>query len=92
MGLSAGQRDLMVLLVGGLFALPFILFSMTGGFLADRFSKRSVTIGTKWMEVAVTCVLAGGCSRAEASRSNPSASFAEHASRPVWTLQVRAAP
>ena len=53
MSLSARQRDWVVLLVGGLFALPFILFSMTGGFLADRFSKRSVTIGTKWMEVAV---------------------------------------
>ena len=57
MGLSAGARDMMVLLVGGLFALPFILFSMTGGFLADRFSKRSVTIGTKWMEVGVMTVL-----------------------------------
>src|SRR6266571_1180563 len=41
------------LVVGALFALPFILFSMTGGFLADRFSKRSVTIGTKWMELGV---------------------------------------
>ena len=53
MGLSAQTRDWVVLLVGALFALPFILFSMTGGFLADRFSKRSVTIGTKWMEVGV---------------------------------------
>jgi len=42
-----------VLVVGALFAVPFILFSMTGGYLADRFSKRSVTIGTKWMEVGV---------------------------------------
>jgi acyl-[acyl-carrier-protein]-phospholipid O-acyltransferase/long-chain-fatty-acid--[acyl-carrier-protein] ligase len=50
-GLPAAQRDRFVLVVGALFALPFILFSMTGGFLADRFSKRSVTIGTKWMEV-----------------------------------------
>ncbi len=53
MGLSVRARDWVVLLVGALFALPFILFSMTGGFLADRFSKRSVTIGTKWMEVGV---------------------------------------
>ena len=27
--------------IAALFALPFILFSMAGGFLADRFSKRS---------------------------------------------------
>ncbi len=53
MGLTAQARDSFVLVVGALFALPFILFSMTGGFLADRFSKRSVTIGTKWMEVGV---------------------------------------
>ena len=31
--------------IGALFALPFILFSMAGGFLADRFSKRSVMLG-----------------------------------------------
>ncbi len=53
MGLPGPKRDWLVLVVGALFALPFILFSMTGGYLADRFSKRSVTIGTKWMEVAV---------------------------------------
>ena len=33
--------------------LPFILFSMAGGYLADRFSKRSVTIGTKIFEIGV---------------------------------------
>jgi MFS family permease len=53
MGLPARERDWLVLVVGALFAVPFILFSMTGGYLADRFSKRSVTIGTKWMEVGV---------------------------------------
>ena len=53
MHLSDSTLNSVVLLVGALFALPFILFSMTGGFLADRFSKRSVTIGTKWMEVGV---------------------------------------
>src|SRR5260370_6412596 len=47
------QRDQMELLVGVLFAAPFILFSLTGGFLADRFSKRSVTIWTKVFEVGV---------------------------------------
>jgi acyl-[acyl-carrier-protein]-phospholipid O-acyltransferase / long-chain-fatty-acid--[acyl-carrier-protein] ligase len=53
MSLPARQRDWLVLVVGALFALPFILFSMTGGFLADRFSMRSVTIGTKWMELGI---------------------------------------
>src|SRR5882672_4708650 len=52
-GLPERQRDWLVLVIGALFALPFILFSMTGGYLADRFSKRSVTVGTKWMELGV---------------------------------------
>jgi acyl-[acyl-carrier-protein]-phospholipid O-acyltransferase / long-chain-fatty-acid--[acyl-carrier-protein] ligase len=47
------QRDLLVLIVGALFALPFIFFSMTGGYFADRYSKRSVTIGTKFLELGV---------------------------------------
>src|SRR5580658_6380167 len=47
------QRDLLVLVVGALFALPFIFFSLTGGYFADRYSKRSVVIGTKLMEIFV---------------------------------------
>jgi acyl-[acyl-carrier-protein]-phospholipid O-acyltransferase/long-chain-fatty-acid--[acyl-carrier-protein] ligase len=47
------DRDRLVLIVGALFSAPFILFSMRGGYLADRFSKRSVTIGTKFFEIAV---------------------------------------
>ena len=53
LGLSTAQRDLLVPLIGALFALPFILFSMTGGWLADRLSKRTVTIGTKLLELVV---------------------------------------
>jgi acyl-[acyl-carrier-protein]-phospholipid O-acyltransferase / long-chain-fatty-acid--[acyl-carrier-protein] ligase len=49
----AAIRDQLVLLVGALFALPYILFSLAGGYLADRYSKRSVTIGTKIFEIAV---------------------------------------
>ena len=37
--------------IAALFALPFILFSMAGGFLADRFSKRSVMLGVKVFEL-----------------------------------------
>jgi acyl-[acyl-carrier-protein]-phospholipid O-acyltransferase/long-chain-fatty-acid--[acyl-carrier-protein] ligase len=53
MGLDKAERDRMVLIVGAMFAAPFILFSMTGGYLADHFSKRSVTIATKSFEIAV---------------------------------------
>ena len=71
MSLPVRERDWLVLVVGALFALPFILFSMTGGFLADRFSKRSVTIGTKWMELGVMCfalaALARGSLKLEAA-------------------------
>ena len=53
MGLPAEKRDQLVPVVGALFALPFILFSMAGGFLADRFSKRTITIGVKIFEIFV---------------------------------------
>jgi acyl-[acyl-carrier-protein]-phospholipid O-acyltransferase/long-chain-fatty-acid--[acyl-carrier-protein] ligase len=43
----------LVPLITAVFSLPFILFSMTGGFLADRHSKRSVTIGVKVLEMAI---------------------------------------
>ena len=41
----------MVAVIGAIFAVPFILFSMAGGHLADRHSKRTVAIGTKVAEV-----------------------------------------
>src|SRR5439155_2270616 len=47
------QRDQLELIVGVLFAAPFILFSLVGGYFADRFSKRTVTIWTKVFEVGV---------------------------------------
>src|SRR5690348_5489529 len=45
------QKDFLVFLIGILFAVPFLLFSMSGGYLADRFSKRTVTVGTKLFEI-----------------------------------------
>lgn len=61
MGLQQERRDLLfVLVVPLLFALPFLLFSMTGGFLADRFSKRSVTTSLKVMEIAVMVIALAG--------------------------------
>ena len=46
--------------VGMLFSLPFILFSFLGGYLADRFSKRTVTISVKIFEVAVMAFVCAG--------------------------------
>jgi acyl-[acyl-carrier-protein]-phospholipid O-acyltransferase/long-chain-fatty-acid--[acyl-carrier-protein] ligase len=53
MNFPDARRNVLVLIVGALFALPFLLFSMAGGYLADRYSKRSVTIGTKYFEIFV---------------------------------------
>jgi acyl-[acyl-carrier-protein]-phospholipid O-acyltransferase / long-chain-fatty-acid--[acyl-carrier-protein] ligase len=53
MNFPDARRNILVLIVGALFALPFLLFSMAGGYLADRYSKRSVTIGTKYFEIVV---------------------------------------
>ena len=50
---SENQRDHLISVVGALFAVPFIFFSMTGGFLADRFSKRRVVCGVKIFEIFV---------------------------------------
>jgi len=53
MNLARKDRDLLVPVVGFLFSAPFVFFSMTGGYLADRFSKRTVTIWTKVFEILV---------------------------------------
>jgi acyl-[acyl-carrier-protein]-phospholipid O-acyltransferase / long-chain-fatty-acid--[acyl-carrier-protein] ligase len=53
LGLSEETRDSLVPLVGAVFALPFVLFSMTGGFFADRFSKRRVAIFIKCAELGI---------------------------------------
>jgi acyl-[acyl-carrier-protein]-phospholipid O-acyltransferase/long-chain-fatty-acid--[acyl-carrier-protein] ligase len=60
MRLPPDKRDVLVPVVGGLFALPFILFSMTGGFFADHYSKRSVTIGIKIFEIFVMLFATAG--------------------------------
>jgi acyl-[acyl-carrier-protein]-phospholipid O-acyltransferase/long-chain-fatty-acid--[acyl-carrier-protein] ligase len=46
--------------IGMVFSLPFILFSMAGGFFADRFSKRSVMLSVKVFEFAVMALVLGG--------------------------------
>ena len=60
LGISSKKQNELVPIVMIVFAMPFIIFSTLGGYLADRFSKRSVTIGTKIFEIcSATCALAG---------------------------------
>lgn len=63
MGLKDGQRETFVSVITFLFSVPFVLFSMTGGWLADHFSKRQVTIWTKVMEIASMVVASVGLYR-----------------------------
>jgi MFS family permease len=52
--LSKERRDLwFILIVPLLFAIPFLLFSIPGGYFADKYSKRSVTLWTKVFELGV---------------------------------------
>jgi len=60
MGFSKEKRDSLVPLVGAVFAVPFVLFSMLGGFFADRFSKRDVAVGVKCAELGIMSVAALG--------------------------------
>src|SRR5215472_12569861 len=52
LALNPARQDTLVSLITLLFFIPLVLFSMAGGFLADRFSKRQVTIATKIIEIA----------------------------------------
>jgi acyl-[acyl-carrier-protein]-phospholipid O-acyltransferase/long-chain-fatty-acid--[acyl-carrier-protein] ligase len=65
MGLSHAQRDHLVFLVSVLLAAPYILFSMTGGYFADRFSKRSVIIGLKLFEAGLLILGLAGLARGD---------------------------
>ncbi len=50
MNLAGTERETFVSVVTFLFSVPFLIFGMPGGWLADRFSKRQITIWTKVME------------------------------------------
>lgn len=60
LGFSENQRNTFVPLIGAVFALPFILFSMAGGFFADHFSKRNVSIAIKCAELGIMSVASLG--------------------------------
>ncbi len=42
--------------VGATFVLPFLLFSQTSGILADKVSKKKITVGVKWLELFIAIV------------------------------------
>jgi acyl-[acyl-carrier-protein]-phospholipid O-acyltransferase / long-chain-fatty-acid--[acyl-carrier-protein] ligase len=56
MNMTPAEKHRISELVGALFSLPFILFSMSGGYLADRFSKRTICVGVKAFEILVMSI------------------------------------
>lgn len=56
MGMAENKRESLVSVVTLMFSVPFLFFSMPGGWLADRFSKRQITIWTKGMEIGSMAV------------------------------------
>ncbi|MGA2541761.1 MAG: acyl-[ACP]--phospholipid O-acyltransferase [Verrucomicrobiota bacterium] len=63
LNVSLAEKHKIGELVGALFSLPFIVFSMAGGFLADRFSKRTISVGVKNFEVFVMLLALAGFAR-----------------------------
>jgi acyl-[acyl-carrier-protein]-phospholipid O-acyltransferase/long-chain-fatty-acid--[acyl-carrier-protein] ligase len=60
MGIARQERETFVSEVTFIFSVPFLLLSMPGGWLADRFSKRQVTLWTKVMEFGSMLVATAG--------------------------------
>ena len=60
MGMAENTRESLVSVVTLMFSVPFLFFSMPGGWLADRFSKRQITIWTKGMEIGSMAVATVG--------------------------------
>ena len=52
-GINVEDRDYRLFLIGIVFSLPFILFSMTSGCLVDRTSKAKVITWTKRAEIFI---------------------------------------
>ncbi|HMF91279.1 MAG TPA: acyl-[ACP]--phospholipid O-acyltransferase [Candidatus Angelobacter sp.] len=66
--LGGARTDALVSLISLLFFVPLVLFSMAGGYLADRFSKRQVTAATKIIEIAAMAVAIFALSAAQQQR------------------------
>ena len=63
LGFGERQQDRLIMLALALLTVPFIFFSMFGGSLASRFSKRSVTIAIKCFEMLVMSIATVGLAR-----------------------------
>jgi acyl-[acyl-carrier-protein]-phospholipid O-acyltransferase/long-chain-fatty-acid--[acyl-carrier-protein] ligase len=63
MDVSLAEKHKIGELVSALFSLPFIVFSMAGGYLADRFSKRTISVGVKVFEMFVMLLALAGFAR-----------------------------
>ncbi len=65
---AASSRSLLVAAAGAAFVLPYLLFSTIAGWLADRFSKRTILLAAKAAEIGVAAAawgaLASGDTRA----------------------------
>jgi acyl-[acyl-carrier-protein]-phospholipid O-acyltransferase / long-chain-fatty-acid--[acyl-carrier-protein] ligase len=60
LNLSLAEKHEVAEKANALFSPPFILFSFYGGFMADRFSKRTVTIAVKIFEIIVMSFVCAG--------------------------------
>ena len=56
--IDTGGSSSVVALASGLFTAPFVLFSTYAGFLADRYSKKTITVWVKVAEIVI--MLVGG--------------------------------
>jgi 1-acyl-sn-glycerol-3-phosphate acyltransferase len=57
------DADTLVNLAGGIFILPFFLFSPTAGQLADKFEKARLVRAVKLLEIAIMAIAAVGFAR-----------------------------
>jgi acyl-[acyl-carrier-protein]-phospholipid O-acyltransferase/long-chain-fatty-acid--[acyl-carrier-protein] ligase len=55
-----GQGEVLVAIAGGLFILPFFLFSATAGQLADKYDKARMIRTVKLVEIAIMALAAAG--------------------------------
>jgi acyl-[acyl-carrier-protein]-phospholipid O-acyltransferase/long-chain-fatty-acid--[acyl-carrier-protein] ligase len=68
MALESARRDTLVSLITLLFFIPLVLFSMAGGYLADRYSKRQVIVVIKIIEIAAMVVVVFALSAGQQER------------------------
>lgn len=50
---GAAAANTILSLAGAIFVIPFLIFSSSAGLLADRISKRTIIVFTKFMEVVI---------------------------------------